>query len=100
MMAGQVDRIISVSRLPNVDVRIIPLDAPQHDFPNHTFVIRDDRLVTVETVHAELAVTDPRDVARYISKFDGFASVALSGDDARTMMEGIRDRFLREQETD
>lgn len=100
MMAGQVDRILSVSRLPNVDVRIIPLDAPQHDFPNHTFVIRDDRLVTVETVHAELAITDPRDVARYISKFDGFASVALSGDDARTMMEGIRDRFLREQETD
>ncbi|MEU9789824.1 helix-turn-helix transcriptional regulator [Streptomyces sparsogenes] len=99
MMAGQMDRIMSVSRLPNVDVRIVPLDAAQTDFPNHTFVIRDDRLVTVETVHAELAITDPRDVARYVSKFEGFASMAVSGEDMRAMLTHIRDDFLREQET-
>ncbi|BBC95113.1 hypothetical protein HEP81_04115 [Streptomyces griseofuscus] len=55
-------------------------------------------MVTVETVHAELAVTDPRDVALYIEKFEGFAAAAVSGDAMRSMVEEIRDQFLREQE--
>ncbi|MFJ3983357.1 helix-turn-helix domain-containing protein [Streptomyces fungicidicus] len=99
MMAGQLDRIVSVSRLPNVDVRVVPLDAPQRDVPGHSFVIRDDRVVTVETTHAEVVVTDPRDVSLYVEKFDRFASVSLAGDAMRDLVEGIRDAFLRERET-
>lgn len=99
MMAGQLDRLISVSRLPNVEIRIVPLDMRQADVPAHSFVIRDDRVVTVETVHAELVVTDPRDVALYLQKFDGFERAALSGDEMRTMVGAVRDDFLREQET-
>jgi len=99
MMAGQLDRIVSVSRLPNVDVRVVPLDAPQRDVPGHSFVIRDDRVVTVETTHAEVVVTDPRDVSLYVEKFDRFASVSLAGDAMRELAEGIRDAFLRERET-
>ncbi|AOP49998.1 helix-turn-helix domain-containing protein [Streptomyces lydicus] len=99
MMAGQLDRIVSVSRLPNVDVRVVPLDAPQRDVPGHSFVIRDDRVVTVETTHAEVVVTDPRDVSLYVEKFDRFASVSITGDAMRDLVEGIRDAFLRERET-
>ncbi|MEV6972002.1 helix-turn-helix transcriptional regulator [Kitasatospora sp. NPDC093806] len=99
MMAGQLDRIISASRLSHVDIRIVPLSAPQTDVPAHSFVIRDDRMVTVETVHAELMVTDPRDVETYIHKYDGFAAGALSGDEMRRAVEGIRDKYLREQES-
>lgn len=98
-MAEQTERIIAASRLPNTHVAIVPLSATQRDVANHAFVIRDERLVTVETIHAELVVTDPRDVALYVRKFDGFASVALSGDEMRSMLAGIRDEFLREQET-
>ncbi|MFF1291846.1 MULTISPECIES: helix-turn-helix domain-containing protein [unclassified Streptomyces] len=98
-MAEQTDRLISLSRLPNIDIRVVPFTATQRDIANHAFVIRDDRTVTVETVHAELVVTDPRDVATYVSKFEGFASLALSGDDMREMLAGVRDDFLREQET-
>ncbi|WP_405613118.1 helix-turn-helix domain-containing protein [Streptomyces sp. NBC_01511] len=98
MLAGQLDRIISASRLPNVDVQIVCLDVPQSDVPGHSFVIRDDRMVTVETTHAELVVTDPRDVALYVDKFERFASGALSGDAMRAMLSGMRDDFLREQE--
>ncbi|MEU2548391.1 helix-turn-helix transcriptional regulator [Streptomyces roseolus] len=61
VMVGQLDKLISVTRLPNVDLRIVPLVGLQRDVPNHAFVIRDDRAVTVETVHAEVIVTDPRD---------------------------------------
>lgn len=99
MMAAQLDRIVSMSRLPHVDIRVVPLRIQQHDIANHAFVIRDDRMVTIETVHAEVVVTDPRDVGIYVEKFDGFVQVALSGDDMRSLVEGIRDDFLREQET-
>jgi hypothetical protein len=99
MMAGQLDRLISISRLPNVDIRIVPLDMKQADVPGHSFVIRDDRVVTVETVHAEVVVTDPRDVALYLQKFDGFERASLSGDEMRAMVGAIRDDFLRERET-
>ncbi len=99
MMAGQLDRIVSLSRLPNVDIRIVSLAADQVDVPGHSFVIRDDRIVTVEAVHAEIVVTDPRDVAVYLQKFEGFARTAVSGDALRSLIEGIRDDFLRQQET-
>lgn len=100
MMAAQLDRIVSVSRLPHVDIRVVPLGARQYDIANHAFVIRDDRMVTVETVHAEVVVTDPRDVALYVQKYEGFEQVALSSDGMRSLVEDIRDGFLREQETD
>ncbi|MEW1694185.1 helix-turn-helix domain-containing protein [Streptomyces sp. NPDC093249] len=99
-MAEQIDRLVFLSRMPHVDLRVVPLSVRQQDIANHSFVIRDDRTVTVETVHAEIVVTDPRDVALYVRKFEGFAAEALSGDAMRAMLGGIRDGFLRERETD
>lgn len=99
MMAAQLDRIVSLSRLPQVDIRVVPLAIQQHDIANHAFVVRDDHMVTIETAHAEVVVTDPRDVGLYVDKFDGFAGIALSGDRMRSLLEGIRNDFLREQET-
>ncbi|MGW6235846.1 helix-turn-helix domain-containing protein [Streptomyces sp. NPDC055037] len=99
MMAAQLDRIVSISRLTHVDIRVIPLGTRQQDFASHAFVIRDDRMVTVETVHAEMVVTDPRDIQLYARKFEGFEKTALSGEAMRSLVEGIRDEFLQEQET-
>lgn len=99
MMAAQLDRIVSMSRLAHVDLRVVPLSAPQTDIANHAFVVRDDRMVTVETVHAEIVVTDPQDVEMYVRKFEGFEQIALSGDGMRSFVESLRDGFLREQET-
>ncbi|WP_093778270.1 helix-turn-helix transcriptional regulator [Streptomyces sp. yr375] len=99
VMAGQLDKLISVSRLPSVDLRVVPLSVRQTDFPSHSFSVKDDRLVTVEPIHAELAVTDPRDVALYVRKFEGFEQVALSGNAMRSLITEIRDEFLRQQET-
>lgn len=98
-MAEQLDRLVSLSRLPHIDIRVVPLSTPQQDIANHPFVIRDDRTVTVETVHAELVVTDPRDVALYVQKFERFASSALSGSAMRLFVSDVRDGFLHERET-
>ncbi|MEV7419175.1 helix-turn-helix transcriptional regulator [Streptomyces sp. NPDC089919] len=99
VMVGQLDRLISVSRLPNVDIRVVSLAAPQTDFPSHSFVIKDDRMVTLESVHAETVVTDPRDIHLCVTKFEAFWRAALSGDEMRALVESVRDGFLREQET-
>ncbi|MER7984093.1 helix-turn-helix transcriptional regulator [Streptomyces noursei] len=99
VMAGQLDRLMTLSRLPTVDIRVVPLTGPQHDIPSHAFVIRDERIVSVETVHADVTVTDPRDVSLYVAKFEGFAERALSNDSVRAMLEDIRDELLRKQET-
>ncbi|MGW2262881.1 Scr1 family TA system antitoxin-like transcriptional regulator [Streptomyces koyangensis] len=61
--------------------------------------IRDGRMVTIETVHAEVVVTDPRDVDLYTEKFNGFAAVALSNEKMHRLLEAIRDDLLRERET-
>ncbi len=95
VMAGQIDRLISLTRLPNIDLRVVPITGPKHDIPSHAFVIRDDRSVTVETVHAKVVVTDPRDVALYVAKFDGFAEHALFGDDLSAKLESVRDELLQ-----
>ncbi|WP_399089028.1 helix-turn-helix domain-containing protein [Streptomyces sp. BBFR2] len=99
MMAAQMDRIISVSRLTHVDIRVVPLGVRQSDVPGHSFVIRDDRMVAVETIHAQVTVTDPQDVEIYVRKFEGFAKMAVSGAEMRGLLEGIRDDFLSEQES-
>ncbi|MFE7626320.1 helix-turn-helix transcriptional regulator [Streptomyces castrisilvae] len=99
VMVGQLDRIVSVSRLPNIDVRVVPLAGRKHDIANHAFVIRDDRAVSVETVHAEVVVTDPRDVAQYVTKFDGFAQAALEGAALRKLLVSIRDDLLQQRES-
>jgi transcriptional regulator with XRE-family HTH domain len=99
MMAAQLDRIVSVSRLAHVDVRVVPLSARQTDVPGHSFVLRDDRMVTVETTHAEIMVTDPRDIAVYAEKFERFSAAALPGDAMRAFLTALRDEYLREQET-
>ncbi|OKH91031.1 helix-turn-helix domain-containing protein [Streptomyces uncialis] len=99
VMAGQLDRLISVSRLPGVDIGIVGLSAAQTEFPGHSFSIKDERTVTVEMIHAETVMTDPRDIALYVAKFERFSGVAVSGDDMRTLIAAIRDELFREQET-
>ncbi|MFJ7624857.1 helix-turn-helix domain-containing protein [Streptomyces sp. NPDC097595] len=99
VMAGQLDRIASASRMPNVDVRVVPLAGRKHDIANHAFVISDDRTASVETVHAEVVVTDPQDVALYVAKFDGFAQSSVRGNELRALLESIRDDLLRQRES-
>ncbi|MFD7452320.1 helix-turn-helix domain-containing protein [Kitasatospora sp. NPDC059827] len=99
VMATQLDRLLSLSRLPNVTIGILPLNRRMPDFPMTCFSMHDDRLVMVETFHSEITTRDPRDVSTYLSKFSEFDSVALHGDDMRELIEGVRDEYFREQES-
>ncbi|MFJ9948818.1 helix-turn-helix domain-containing protein [Kitasatospora sp. NPDC091207] len=99
LMATQMDRLVSLSRLPNVTIGVVPLGPQMPDFPMTCFSAHDDRLVIVGTFHSEVTTRDPRDVELYLSTFAAFDSVALYGDAMRTLAESIRDGFFRERET-
>ncbi len=95
VMAVQLDRLVSLSRLPNVSIGIIPATGRMPDFPMNCFSIHDARLVLIETFHSEITTRDPKDVATYVDVFERFSAVALYGDAMRILTERIRDGFLR-----
>jgi transcriptional regulator with XRE-family HTH domain len=89
IMAGQLDRILSVMTLRSIRLGIIPANAP-YRAPTSQFIIFDDRLVQVEGISAELSITQPREVALYIHSFNELAKLAIDGAAARkTVVEEI-----------
>ncbi|MGV9303644.1 helix-turn-helix domain-containing protein [Nonomuraea sp. NPDC003727] len=99
MMAGQLDKLVSISRLANVRIGVVPLSVPQTDLPGTSFCIFDERLATVETPHAEIVTTDPRDVGTYVTKFEGFTRVAVHDNEMTTLIEHVRGELLTGQES-
>jgi transcriptional regulator with XRE-family HTH domain len=93
IMAMQIDRLISLSWLPNIRIGILPLSAHVPDGAYHTFVIYDRRLVTVELFTGQLVLRDPKDIDHYHALFDFFTSHALWSQDARSLLKELADTF-------
>lgn len=85
VMVGQLDRLLAVSSLARLRLGIIPERAP-YKVPSNQFIMFDDRLVHVEAVSAELAITQPREIALYDKAFRGLAALAVYGTDARALI--------------
>ncbi|MFE9169464.1 DUF5753 domain-containing protein [Streptomyces kebangsaanensis] len=98
VMAVQLDRLVSLSRLPAVSIGVVPQAGRKPDFPMTCFSIHDDSLVIVETFHSEVTTRDPRDVQTYVDTFDRFAAVALYGDDMRGLVESLDGRLGHRRE--
>ncbi|WP_329120230.1 helix-turn-helix domain-containing protein [Streptomyces sp. NBC_01465] len=98
VMAVQLDRLLSLARLPNVQLGLLPLGRRMPDFPMTCFSAYDERLVIVETFHAQVNTRDPKDVALYLETFERFAQVALYDAEMSTLIVDVRDDFLRQQE--
>jgi transcriptional regulator with XRE-family HTH domain len=91
VMAGQLDRLLSVMSMGRIRLGIIPATAP-YVVPSNQFIIFDDRLVHVEAVSAEIAVTQPREIELYARSFAALAKLAQYGSNARRMiMEAMND---------
>jgi len=93
VMALQLDRLISLSRLATVRVGVLPLDRPVPDGGYHTFVTYDRRLVTVELFTGQLVLRDPKDVDHYRALFDFFAERAAWSGEARSLIATIGEDF-------
>ncbi|SDT39387.1 Helix-turn-helix domain-containing protein [Streptomyces sp. TLI_053] len=98
-MALQIDRIITLSRLSNVHIGVVPLAARMTEVSSSSFIVYDTRLVIVEIPHAEISTGDPKDVDLYLSRFRRFEQVALDGEPMRSMLAVLRDEFLQQRES-
>jgi transcriptional regulator with XRE-family HTH domain len=85
VMAGQLDRLLSVMSMARIRLGIIPAAAP-YVVPTNQFIIFDDHLVHVEAVSAEISVTQPREIALYARAFSALADLAVYGPQARALL--------------
>lgn len=86
VMLGQLDRLISLSALPNVKLGIIAFDTRYTTSPWHGFWMYDDERVLVETYSAELDLRQPQEIELYGRVFEDLAAVASYGRAARAII--------------
>lgn len=86
VLVGQLDRLLALSSLPRVHLAIIPTRAKHRFLPVHAFWILDTREVLVETISAEIKLTQAREVAVYARAFERLASSAVSGKESRALI--------------
>ncbi|MFE1576664.1 helix-turn-helix domain-containing protein [Streptomyces fradiae] len=82
-MGVQLDRLASLTHLPNARLGVLPIETRLRGCPLNTFTVYDERLATVETTAGVLVFRDPRDVRMYLDEFAGYDESALFGEAAR-----------------
>ncbi len=95
-MVMQLERLMSVSRLPNVRLGVIPLGKHIPESPLNTFMVYDNSLATVETETGIVLLRDRRDIQVYREAFAMYEGHALFGEQARTKLTEWADLFLRD----
>ncbi|MFE7507486.1 helix-turn-helix domain-containing protein [Promicromonospora sp. NPDC057488] len=98
VMVGQVDRLISLSMLPNVRLGVIPFDKRYAIAPAHGFWIHDDDLVQVETFSAELNLAQPGEVELYTKVFETLALDADYDRKARAHLTRVAEELMGQVE--
>lgn len=99
LLVAQLERIFALSTAASVSIGVIPLDAAAVTVIPHGFVIygEQDPYVTVETVHANVEVTEPSDVALYRNQWEHLARMAILGDAAREFLTRLIAEFRRDR---
>lgn len=93
VLIGQLERLLTLSILPRLSLGIIPTRARHRRAPHHGFWVFDDRLVLVDTASAELAITQPREIAVYLQEFEWLAASAVYGAAARELISAAIHRI-------
>jgi transcriptional regulator with XRE-family HTH domain len=91
VMLGQLDRLISLSALPNVRLGIIGFETQYTASPWHGFWLYDDEKVLVETFSAGLNLAQPQEIELYSTVFNELAAVASYGRSARAIITHVID---------
>ncbi|MEV1046693.1 helix-turn-helix transcriptional regulator [Streptomyces sp. NPDC049916] len=92
-MAMQLDRLISVSHLPNVRIGVIPLSGRMPVCPLNTFTVYDARMATVETSTGAMVFRDHRDVSTYLKEFSVYDGYALFDEQFRERLTEWAEAF-------
>ncbi|MEV3898478.1 helix-turn-helix domain-containing protein [Streptomyces anulatus] len=90
-MRGQLRHLLAVMPLASVALGIIPFTAQRTVWPLEAFYVHDDTMAVVETLTAEIKVTQPRELADYMKAFAALAEMAVYGDTARALIRAAID---------
>ena len=85
-MAGQLGHLLSVMPLASVSLGVIPFTAERKIWPLEAFYMYDDRHAVIETLTAEVNVTQPREIADYMRAFAQLQQLAVYGAKARALI--------------
>lgn len=89
VLAGQRDRLVTVSGLASVEIRVLPFAAPSPVLPLSGFAVNDDAMAWVETVAGDQHVRDPHDVAVYVRAFAAIWRAAMPRDETLALIRGL-----------
>jgi transcriptional regulator with XRE-family HTH domain len=86
-MAAQLGYLLTAGALPAVSFGVIPKSTRERAlWPQETFDVHDDTLVSVELLSAEVNITQPTEIALYIKAFEQLRSMAVYGAEARALI--------------
>ncbi|MFC4004923.1 DUF5753 domain-containing protein [Prauserella oleivorans] len=93
VLVAQLDRLMSLSALPNVKFGIISDDTEYIIGPWHAFWIRDRECITIETYSAELNLAQSQEIELYGKVFEALATVATYGRRTRSIITRVIDNL-------
>jgi transcriptional regulator with XRE-family HTH domain len=97
VMAGQLEHLLGLLRLPRMRLGIIPFDAPYRVPLNNGFWLMDDALVQFDTYTAELSLIRPDEIELYSRAFERLAALAVYGAEARAMIDAALSKLRTEK---
>lgn len=90
VMVGQLDRLVSAATMRSIHFGVIPSSARYGTAtPGHGFVIHDEAQVNVETLTAQLTITEPSEISIYLNIFSDLAGLAVYGSQARAVIARV-----------
>ncbi|MFD9739669.1 helix-turn-helix domain-containing protein [Umezawaea sp. NPDC059074] len=95
VMLGQLDRLVSMTSMPNVKLGVVGFDTTYVVAPAHGFWMLDEDRVMVETFSAELNLAQPHEIGLYGTIFDSLAAIASYGRSARSIITDVIDHLAR-----
>ncbi|MGW2253164.1 helix-turn-helix domain-containing protein [Kitasatospora sp. NPDC001660] len=99
IMVPQLDRLLTLSRLSNVNIQVMPIGAAVHPGMSGAFALmgfpqrHDLDVVLAEGLLSSLWVEDPADVELYRAKFQEITAEALSVDSSLDFITAQRDKI-------
>ncbi|MCX5167093.1 helix-turn-helix domain-containing protein [Streptomyces antibioticus] len=85
-MAAQLGYLLTAGALPSVSLGIIPTTVQRTLWPQELFHVYDDQMVSVELMSARVRVTQPTEVALYVTAFERLRGMAVYGAEARALI--------------
>jgi transcriptional regulator with XRE-family HTH domain len=86
-MAAQLGHLLTAGALPAVSLGVIPMGTPGRAlWPQETFNVYDDTLVSVELLSAQVNITQPSEIALYLKAFEELRGMAVYGGAARALI--------------